>query len=58
MIREQQQHCTFEPDLHSTKMRKFDNVPPTLGGGSNEEFSLNLKRKLKEKQQRIAAERR
>lgn len=39
------------------KSQKYDHVPAALSG-SGEEFSINLKKKLKEKQQKIAMERR
>ena len=56
-LREQEQMHTFQPQ--TIKSRKFADVPGTLAQGtSSEEFSQNLKKKLKEKQMRIAAERR
>ena len=56
IIKEQNAEYTFKPELLYAK--KFDYVPATLAGGSGEQFSQNLKKKLKEKQQKIAAERR
>ena len=56
-IREKQSEYTFQPNLETKKNRAYENVPSTLGG-EGEQFSQNLKKRLKEKQQKIAAERR
>lgn len=56
-IREQEAELTFKPQTYQNK--KFEDIPATIGNHENsEQFSMNLKARLKEKQQRIAAERR
>lgn len=51
--------CTFRPQ--TTKSKKYQNVTSSYSMGdcsSSEDYSRKLKEKLKEKQERIAQERR
>lgn len=47
-MKEKEAEYTFKPQTNQNA--KYDSVPAVLGGGQGEEFSANLKKKLKEKQ--------
>lgn len=46
-LQEKDQACTFKPQ--TLQKKQFECIPATIGGQSGEEFSQNLKKKLKEK---------